>query len=454
MHASPEARKKIRERSRFEYCNSGYARGIVDTHVNGVVGTGPQLSIDAEQAGTTPEIADKIERGWNAWCQASQWYQRLRLGYHCSIADGEGLAILSSDEKQNHPVKLAWKNVECDQLEAPLEKLFKPENQDGSKHVDGIDIDPFGRPVRYYFLKNHPGSQFATMEHAPPVDATEVIHLFDRLRPGQTRGVSAMAPMLAPAAMLRQYTYAVLKAARRAASISFVMKTTNADEDSQLVDPYDIVQLPDDAGMSLPEGYELQQVKAEQPTGTYGEFKKEVVSEMGRPFGMPRNKAACDSSSYNYASGRLDHQDHGLLQRIKQDRLEAEACDPTFVAYCREAVLRDESDLFDDEVRAVLNEWLQRPERVPPHQWRWDQVEHADPMKEAQAEDTRLLNGTTTYAEIYAKKNKDWRRQLEQRAIEERLKDELGITEATSGKQGASQPQDQPTPEPSTAGVV
>lgn len=448
VHASPEARKKIRERARFEYSNSGYVRGIVDTHVNGIVGSGPRLSIDVEQAGTTYEIARLVERGWEAWAIASQWYDRLRLSFQAEIVDGEGLAILSTDEKQKHPVKLAWKLVECDQLESPIGMISSPVNADGSRHVDGVDVDAFGRHARYYFLKTHPGSMWATQEFAEPVNAEQVIHLFHMLRPGQTRGVSALAPMLVPAAMLRQYTNAVLKSARRAASLTFVMKTSQFDDESPLVDPYDSVPIHDDAGMTLPEGYDIQQLKPEQPTGTYGEFKREIVSEMARPFGMPYNKAAADSSSYNYASGRLDHQDHGLLQRVKQDRIEIVACDTTFVEYCKEAVLRDESDLFPPEVREFLNRWLQTAEQTPPHMWHWDQVEHADPAKEASADAARLTSNTTTLQEIYAKRNKDWRRSLEQRASELRLQNELGITNTAAVQQTQDKPDESDEPEP------
>lgn len=446
-HANPESRKKIRERARFEYSNGPYARGIVDTFVNNVIGTGPRLVIEADEAGISAETARKIERGWASWAEASEWYQRLRVAFLANQVDGEGIAILASDPKMPHPVKLAWKLIETDQLDQSLERLFQVSNPDGTKHVDGIDVDAFGRPVRYHFLKEHPGSLFASMEHAEPVDAEEVIHLFRATRPGQVRGVSQMAPMLATSAMLRQYAMAVLRAARRAASLSWVMKTTLTDDDSSLVDPWEIVSVPDDAGMSLPEGYDISQLKAEQPTTTYSDFKREQVSEMGRPFGMPRNKAACDSSNYNYASGRLDHQDFGMLQRVEQDRVESQACTPTLIAYCREAVLRDESDLYDRDVRDALDAWLQRPERVIPHHWDWDQVEHADPKKEADADNARLSTGCTTLAEIYSRRNKDWRAALQQRAIEMEVINELGLSSLVAGKQGSGAPETADAPD-------
>lgn len=447
-HASPESRKVIRERVRLEFANNPYVQGIVRTHVNSVIGTGPRLHIDSQSAGTTDEIADQIQAAFSAWAIASKFTERLRMSFQAELVDGEGIALLASDKNQRHPVKLAWKCIECDQLTAPLSKLSIPDD----RHVDGIDIDEFGSPVRYYFLKRHPGSQnsFSSMlEHAPAVDADQVIHLFRRDRPGQHRGVSRCQAMLMPAASMRQYTMATIKAARRAAALAVILKTDNPEVDLQQCVPYDLVELPDDGGMTLPAGYDVTQFKAEQPVGTYTEFNREMIRMKGRVFGMPLNKASADSSGYNYASGRLDHQDYGLLCRVERTHLACDAADRTVVAWSEEAVLRDMGDLLSDEARSVLDAWLSRPERFPPHVWHWDEPEHADPEKEAKADDIRLRNYTSSMMEVCAKKNKDWRRHLEQIALEQEKKRALGITESQTPN--AEAPEREPEPEDAAA---
>ncbi len=55
-------------------------------------------------------------------------------------------------------------------------------------------------------------------------------------------------------------------------------------------------------------GWKIGQVRAEQPTTAYGDFKHEIINEIARPLQMPFNVAAGNSSGYNYVSGRLDHQ--------------------------------------------------------------------------------------------------------------------------------------------------
>ena len=69
---------------------------------------------------------------------------------------------------------------------------------------------------------------------------------------------------------------------------------------------------------TLPDGWKLGQIKAEQPGTSYAEFKREILNEIARCLNMPYNIAAGDSSDYNYASGRLDHQTYYRAIRIEQ----------------------------------------------------------------------------------------------------------------------------------------
>ena len=57
-------------------------------------------------------------------------------------------------------------------------------------------------------------------------------------------------------------------------------------------------------------------------------------------------------------------------------------------------------------------------------------MEHVDPAKEANAQATRLTSNTTTLAYEYARQGKDWEADLRQRAKEQALMKELGLTAA------------------------
>jgi capsid protein len=135
---------------------------------------------------------------------------------------------------------------------------------------------------------------------------------------------------------------------------------------------------------------------------------------------MPYNIAACNSSGYNYSSGRLDHQTYYKSIRVEQAHIEAVVLDRIFAAWLAEAVkvfaLGDIADA--------------------PHQWFWDGHEHVDPQKEAAAQAQRLASHTTTLASEYARQGKDWETELRQRAKEVALMKELGLTLAQAAPQG------------------
>lgn len=422
-HASPSSRKTIRQRVRFEFANNAYFQGIVRTHVNNVIGTGPRLQIQHIAAGISETASNEIERVFATWCRASGFIERLRLAFQAWLVDGEAFIVFTTDKRHRHPISLTWKVIECDQCMAPPEKAIGDPN-----HVDGIDIDEADRPIRYWFLKQHPGAAFGKDTYKfEPVPAEMVIHLFRKDRPGQHRGVSRCAAMLMPAAALRQYIMASIKAAHRHASVTGVISTNSPQVSAAECAPFDPVYLDDDTFMTLPAGWEMHALKAEQPTSTFKEVKKEFVSEMGRPFGMPNNKASADSSGYNYASGRLDHQDYGLEVRVDRDMIECIAMGPTLREFAREAVLAG-GDMLSAEAREVLNVWLNEPEGFPPSKFGWDMPEHADPLKEAQAADMRLRNRTSTLADEYGRRNQDWLTQLEQISREQAKMAELGLT--------------------------
>ena len=134
------------------------------------------------------------------------------------------------------------------------------------------------------------------------------------------------------------------------------------------------------------------------------------------PLGSPFNVAAGNSSGYNYASGRLDHQTYSTAIRVEQSHLERTVLDRILAAWLDEAAL----------LPGLLPNGL-GPFAQWPHQWFWDGHEHVDPAKEANAQATRLASHTTTLADEYAKRGQDWETQLRQRAKEIALMSELGL---------------------------
>jgi capsid protein len=249
------------------------------------------------------------------------------------------------------------------------------------------------------------------------VPAESVVHWFRSDRPGQHRGVPEITPALPLFAQLRRYTLAVIAAAETAADFAAVLFTdAPANGEAQALEPMDVVELEKRMATVLPDGWRLGQIEAQQPTTSYAEFKREILNEIARCLNLPYNIAACNSSGYNYASGRLDHQTYYKAIRVEQAHLAEAVLDRIFAAWVAEAMLTSELSVLR-RMRGVV------------HQWFFDGTEHVDPAKEANAQATRLASSTTTLAAEYARQGKDWEVELRQRAKEKQLMAELGLTE-------------------------
>ena len=420
---SVEVRRILRNRARYETANNSYARGIVLTLAHDVVGTGPRLQMLTGDS----EANRRIEQAFMLWARSVQLAEKLRTMRMARATDGESFAILTNNPRLNTEVQLDLRLVEADQVTTPdLDRL-------STIAVDGIVFDSSGNPVQYHILRNHPGDGFYSgRSDYERIPADAVLHWFRADRPGQTRGIPDIMPALPLFAQLRRFTLAVLAAAETAADFAGILYTdAPANGEADAAEPFEPIELEKRALVTMPGGWKMAQMQAEQPSTTYGEFKHELLNEIARCLNMPFNIAAGNSSGYNYASGRLDHQTYYKAIRVDQSNLERTVLDRLLAAWLDEAAL----------LPGLLPNGL-GPFAQWPHQWFWDGHEHVDPAKEANAQATRLASHTTTLADEYAKRGQDWETQLRQRAKEIALMSALGLTAEQVSQTPTQEPQD------------
>lgn len=306
--ASADVRRILRSRARYEVANNSYAKGIVLTLANYVVGTGPRLQMLTDD----PEANRIIEKEFARWAKAVGLAHKLRTMRIAQCETGECFGLLATNPRVEAPVQLDLRLIKADQVAAPWPAPLQNHRRDADATLDGIVFDGFGNPVAYYVLRHHPGDTNAMRAGRVEYDVLpleSVIHLFRAERPGQSRGIPEITSSLSLFAMLRRYTLAVLGSAEQAALPSGVIYTdAPADAEASEVEPLDTVEMDRGTWMTMPFGWKIGQVRAEQPTTVYGDFKHEMINEIPRCLNMPFNIAAGKTSGYNYASGRLDHQ--------------------------------------------------------------------------------------------------------------------------------------------------
>lgn len=407
---SPSVRRTLRNRARYERANNSYLAGISATLANDLIGTGPRLQLDTGD----PEADRMVERLFFDWGWTVDLPAKLRTMREALVTDGEAFALMISNPRLAG-VQLDVRLVEAEMVATPTESMQSTITPEGNT-VDGMEFDAVGNVTAYQVLNFHPGANFRvnTLQFQR-VPANQMVHWFRPQRPGQHRGVPEVAPALRLFGQLRRYTEAVIAAAETAADLAAFIHSNSPAAEVDEVDAFAALEIQKRTLTTLPEGWDISQLKAEQPTTQYPAFVRAILCEIARCMQLPYNVAALDSSSYNYASGRMDHQVHAMNQRVERDQLERTMLDRLLEAFVNEASLA-----------GLL------PAGLPPFSewnwgWVWDGKDHVDPAKEANAAETRLRTHTTTLAAEYARQGKRWDVELRQIAAERSLMRELGL---------------------------
>lgn len=90
----------------------------------------------------------------------------------------------------------------------------------------GIEFSPEGKPLKYWFWKYYPGdSLIRDINLRVPVDAEDVLHIFQRDRPGQWRGIPKLAGVLLPLYELDELLDATLVRQKLAQIVAWVVET-------------------------------------------------------------------------------------------------------------------------------------------------------------------------------------------------------------------------------------
>ena len=407
---SPEVRRKIRSRVRYEVGNNSYAAGMASTWAHDLIGTGPRLQLDLGPD-VDADLCRKVELAVYDWSVEVDLAKKLRIAKIAKISDGEVFGIKTNNTRLDG-VQLDVRLVEADQCASP--DGF-PNEQD----VDGVVYDENGVSSRYWILKRHPGSSYAGWnQEGRWVDAKDVYHWFHATRPGQHRGVPELTPAIELFALMRRFTLATVTAAEVAADFAAILKSTMSPDQAGAAHIADWETMPVVRGMmtAIPDGYDITQMRSEHPVSTHDQFVRRLLNECARAVDMPYIVAAMDSSMANYSSMRGDYLVYRKRISVERNDVERVFLDPLLKAWLDEAALVP--GLIPDGLPPVA-EWN--------WSWSWDGFDHVDPLKEAEAEAAQIGNNTATLAEICQRRNKDWRQVLRQRSVEKSLERELGI---------------------------
>ncbi|HYN39672.1 MAG TPA: phage portal protein [Rhodospirillales bacterium] len=427
---------RLRDRTRDLVRNNPYAAKAVQAVVSNLVGTGILPRARSGDAGVN-EQADRLWTRFAEGCDAD------------GLTDFSGLQALivrAMVESGECLLRFRERRI-ADGLAVPLQlQLLEPDHLDTSKTgdlpgggfvVQGVEFDALGRRRAYWLFPVHPG-EVAMFRRASltsqPVPAASVLHLFDRLRPGQVRGVPWFAPVILKLRDLDEYDDAEL--VRKKIEACFAAFVTGADDEETLG------SASSDADGRRVESFEPgmieylapgKDVKFATPShaGGYGEYMRVQLHAIAAGVGLTYELLTGDLSQVNYSSIRA-----GLLEfRRRMEALQWQLLVP---GLCRPAWQR-----FVNMAQAVGL----LPEGVIEAEWTAPRFEAVDPLKDIQADILAVRGGLMTLKEAIARQGYDPAHVLAEIGATNTELDALGIVLDTdprkATKTGAAKPVEQ-----------
>jgi lambda family phage portal protein len=415
---TPAVRDVLRRRARYECRNNCYARGLISTLAGDTVGTGPRLQVLTSDNA----LNQFIETEWNAWCEAVNLTDKLRILDETRRRDGECFALFRRNQNAESLglPSLDLRLIEADQVSHPYGAWSYLSNPMGDDGV--VCDDKTGDVVAYKVLRVHPGDMRSMKDRwqADDVPAADVIHWFRAERPGQLRGYPELTPALPLFAYLRRYMLAVIAAAETGANIAAVLETDLPMGNPEAVEPYESIPIERNMMMTVPSGARLKQLDNKIPSQAHADLVDLILREIGRATDTPFGIVAGDSSKYNYSSARMDHQTYELRQNGDRKRFRVTVLDRIFARWLEEARLMYPALFAADESILPLK-------RLPAHAWHFDARPSIDPVKDADSDATNLANGTDTRTAIAARDGRDLEDLVREQAREREIYARHGV---------------------------
>lgn len=416
---------------------------LATTNVIGADGMRIQGQLTQVDGTLDPVRNAALERAWNTWSESVSTCGRLsrvqfeKLALKTLATDGEVFIQKVNVDAEHNRYGFAMRIIDTDQVDMDYNR---PAGRGGrGERVNevrmGVELDELGKPVAFYVWTAHPTDNTAVNRERIRIDASEIIHVYDPERAGQTRGYSWLNSVMGPLKMLEGYQESELVASRINSSKMGFLRYTDAAA-AQLEVQATPLYYEAEAGslQMLPPGVEFQEWNPTHPNNAYDAYTKGVLREVAAGLGVSYNALANDLEKVNYSSlrsGMLMERDQW---RSLQHLFIAKVYRPVFTAWAERAALSpewpEELDRFTDYSGAA---------RFIPRGWDW-----VDPLKDADASIKAIDAGLKSYTEVLAEKGVDFESVVAQRVREKQILEAAGLTAADLAATGATQQAAQP----------
>ena len=437
----------LRQRSRDLYCGgSTLATGAIKRLRTNAVGTGLHLksTINEEILGISSEEARKleetIEREFAHWANSTNcdieridnFYQLQQLALLNALLSGDSFALMTTTKRTGSIYDLRIELVEADRVSTPDNETINP------LFCEGVEKNANGEVVAYHISKFHPLS-FQDREprewvrvkaFGEKTGRRNVIHVMNRERIGQVRGVPFLSPVIETIKQLGRYTEAeVLAAVINGLFTVFIEKESASDdvpfgeavpEDMQ-VDSEDegSIELAPGAVIDLGEGEKANMVNPGRPNPNFDPFVMAVIKQIGAALEIPYELLIMAFSN-NYSASRAAILEFFKVIKMYRAWFVTDFCQPIYEEWLCEAVAKGRINapgFFNDPI--IKDAYCSA-------EWNGPSAGQLDPKKEVEAAELRVKGGfSTRERETTELTGTDFYKNIKQRKREEELLKEV-----------------------------
>jgi lambda family phage portal protein len=399
----------VRARSRYLTRNNPLAENGVEAWVSNLIGTGiiPRWQIENK------ELKNKIQLLWKDWTEqadydgTSDFYGLQSIVSRSLVESGECLARFHYMKSQDDfAVPLQIQLLEPDHLDESYEDRAK----NGNQIRMSIEFDRRGKRAAYHVFANHPGesSLLSYDTERIRVPASEMLHIFRPLRPGQARGRPWLTSIIV--ALKDLDTYGDAERVRKLGAAMFggfiteppgenVEISTLGKKSSDDSQGRDVIALEPGTFPTLPPGCE---VKFSEPTdvgGNYEAWIKQQVHEIAAGLGLTYEMLTGDLTDVNYSSIRA-----GLLEFRR--RCEALQWHTIIFQFCQ-PILRRWFDISVASGALQISDYLNNSRDYHRVDWRPQGWKWVDPLKDGLAAQLATRCGYTSRSAVVAEQGLD-----------------------------------------------
>lgn len=447
----------LRQRSRDAYMGIPTASAALKTLRTNVIAGGlmPSPQIDAEYLKLTNEQAEelqaKILREFALWadtpiCDADRvdnFYKLQQLAFMGFLMNGDAVALLPMKTQAGQPYDLRVRIIEADRVCSPdgYDRVVPCEVKGHRVHsiVQGIETDADGMVIAYWICNRHPLSslsnqagvlEWTRVEAYGSTGRPNVLHVMNRERAGQRRGVPILAPVLEALKQLGRYTDAEITAAVLSAMFTVFVKSATPQTGKpigemlppdMLIDEQDqgSIELGPGAILSLNPGEEVDFADPKHPNSAYDTFFDAMVKEISSALEIPPEVLEKQFTK-NFSSARGALNEFWRTCGMQRDWFSDSFCQPVYEAWFAEAVARGRIQapgfFGDPAIRKAYTDC----------KWNGPSRTALNPSQEVEAAVKRVDAGFSTAEEETAQlTGGDYNRNIRKRAIEAARKREV-----------------------------